>query len=126
MTTNFEDVQAFHRAFGQIVPETFSLPSDELIELRIELIAEELAEMVDELSAEEVDPLALSKEIADLLYVVYGLAATLGIPIDAVFKEVHRSNMSKLGSDGKPIYRSDGKIMKSENYSPADLSKIVR
>jgi hypothetical protein len=67
----------------------------------------------------------LLKEAADLLYVVYGIFARFGVDADKVFALVHQANMSKMGPDGKPIRREDGKILKSENYRPADLSDIV-
>jgi len=63
--------------------------------------------------------------IADLLYVVYGAALTFGIPTAEVFAEVHRSNMTKLGDDGLPIYRDDGKVLKGPHYSPPDLAPIL-
>jgi len=72
-----------------------------------------------------VNVVNLAKELADLLYVVYGTAAAYGIPIDDVYREVHRSNMSKLGPDGKPIYREDGKVLKGPNYTPADIQKVL-
>ena len=67
----------------------------------------------------------IAKELSDLLYVVYGCADVLGIPMDECFAEVHRSNMSKLDKDGKPVLREDGKILKSELYTPANLKPIL-
>ena len=69
--------------------------------------------------------LALLKELADLRYVLEGAAVSFGLPIDAAFAEVHRSNMSKLGPDGKPIKDAGGKVLKGPNYSPADLTHLV-
>ena len=63
--------------------------------------------------------------MADLLYVIYHAAITFGIPLDEVFKEVHKSNMSKLGDDGKPIFREDGKVMKGPNYKLPNLEKVL-
>lgn len=65
------------------------------------------------------------KESCDLVYVVVGLCVAMGLPFDEAFKRVHESNMSKLGEDGKPIYRDDGKILKGPNYKKADLSDLV-
>jgi predicted HAD superfamily Cof-like phosphohydrolase len=67
----------------------------------------------------------LLKELSDLRYVTEGCAVSLGLPIDAAYAEVHRSNMSKLGPDGRPLYRDDGKVLKGPDYAPADMTKLV-
>jgi len=99
----------------------------EFLKLRLRLIEEEFREVQDELLDAingQGDMLRLAKELADLKYVVYGTEVLLDIPSDAVFREVHRSNMSKLGTDGKPVRREDGKVLKGPNYSPADLTRV--
>ncbi len=125
-----EMVQQFHEAFGGAINVPFS---DKSINLRIDLIDEEVEEVVDELMVKDQEGLStnlkpdtkkLTKELADLLYVVYGAAVTFGLPLEEVFVEVHKSNMSKLGEDGKPIYREDGKILKGPNYKEPDLGKL--
>jgi predicted HAD superfamily Cof-like phosphohydrolase len=63
--------------------------------------------------------------LTDLLYVVYGAGHAYGIDLDKCFDEVHRSNMSKLGLDGKPIYRGDGKVLKGPNFFQPDLNNII-
>ena len=63
--------------------------------------------------------------LTDLLYVVYGAGHAFGIDLDECFSEVHESNMSKLGEDGKPIYREDGKVMKGPHYFPPELKEIL-
>jgi predicted HAD superfamily Cof-like phosphohydrolase len=116
-------VREFTKAMGQPLdqPCGFDLGYDAKLEsMRFRLIIEELNEFTDATDKEN-----LLKEMADLLYVVYGYAATYGLPIDEAFKRVHESNMSKLGDDGKPLYREDGKVLKGPNYKPADLSKLV-
>ena len=65
------------------------------------------------------------KELADLVYVCYQYAANLGWDLDEAMDRVHKSNMSKLGEDGNPIYREDGKVLKGPNYQPPDLSDLV-
>jgi len=98
------------------------------IELRWRLIKEEYKELEDELfptTSKELDIKKVAKELADLLYVVYGCADVLGIDADGVFEQVHASNMSKLGEDGKPIRREDGKVLKGPNYAPPDLSWVT-
>ena len=65
------------------------------------------------------------KELADLVYVCYQYAANLGWDLDEAMHRVHESNMSKLGEDGKPIYREDGKVLKGPNYIPPNLEDLV-
>ena len=67
----------------------------------------------------------IADALTDLLYVVYGMGAAMGIELDYTFGDVHRSNMSKLGEDGKPIYREDGKVLKGPNYKPPNLYDII-
>ena len=123
--TNFEQVMEFHRKFGDPPTLIPSVPTDEVQELRWRLLDEEYLEVSDELGKPEINIYALAKEIADLLYVTYGLGLAFGLDMDAVFAEVHRSNMSKLGPDGKPILREDGKFLKGPNYTPADIETVV-
>ena len=68
----------------------------------------------------------LAKELTDLLYVCYWTAAKIGIDVNEAFRRVHASNMSKLGPDGKPGKREDGKVLKGPNYHAPDLSGVVR
>jgi predicted HAD superfamily Cof-like phosphohydrolase len=123
MSSNFKKVQEFHKAFGLNYPTvpTLDIP-EELTILRAKLIDEEVKELKEGVANNDLFNVA--KELADILYVVYGYADCLGIDLDVAFAEVHRSNMSKLGPDGKPIYREDGKILKGPNYSPADMNVI--
>jgi len=125
--TNFDKVKEFHRVFGLDLRDAPAINADtdgDLIKLRLSLMDEELAEVREAIM--EHDLLSMAKELADLLYVVYGTAAVFGIPIDDVFAEVHRSNMSKLGEDGKPVYREDGKVLKGPNYKEADISCVLK
>jgi len=120
--TREEIVQEFHEAFGHPVGE--ELPPlgdiDQLMRLRLRLLWEEVMEIVEANTKEN-----LLKELADLQYVLSGFAVTFGLPLDEAFRRVHESNMSKLGEDGKPIYREDGKVLKGPNYQPPDLSDLV-
>jgi len=68
---------------------------------------------------------ALLKEMADLQYVLSGMAVALGLNLGEAFRRVHESNMSKLGDDGKPIYRDDGKVLKGPNYRKPELGDLV-
>ncbi len=101
---------------------TLDVP-DQVKSLRCELIEEEAREFRDALEADEI--VEVADAIADLLYVVYGAALTFGIPVREVFAEVHRSNMTKLDDDGKPMLRSDGKLMKGRNFSPRNLLPLL-
>jgi NTP pyrophosphatase (non-canonical NTP hydrolase) len=122
--TIFDMIEEFHVAFGHPVNGFINRKQ---IELRTTLIMEETSEALEELDAEpnDVDKIKLTKELADVLYVVIGTAVAFGLPLEKAFKEVHRSNMSKLGADGKPILREDGKVLKGPNYSEADIGQFL-
>jgi len=117
--SNFEKVVEFNRAMGR---DGAKYDYD----LGLKLIVEEFEELLNELSSPSIDRTALAKELADLLYVCYSAADNWNIPIDKVFDRVHQANMSKLGPDGKPVYREDGKIMKGPNYQPPQLEFIFK
>lgn len=122
--TNFQRVIEFHRAFGHpVAGRPVNLP-EELQELRFALVEEELEEWRD--AVRERDVIEQADALLDLLYVTYGALAVLGVDADAGFAEVHRANMSKLGADGRPILRPDGKILKGPDYKEPDLGPIVR
>lgn len=148
LKSNFEQVQDFHLIFDNGYKDS-NIENKDRIFLRGKLLLEELVEVFDELNLQiymehnssnhsyaprvafkqdknhKIDKAKVAKELADLLYVTYGAGDTMDIPMDDVYAEVHRSNMSKLGRDGKPIRREDGKILKSELYKPADINKIL-
>jgi predicted HAD superfamily Cof-like phosphohydrolase len=163
-------VAEFHRIFGCATDVPLSGAPDELLDLRIDLIAEELREVLEAMRAH--DPLAVARELADLAYVTVGTAVAFGlilrdcgqtlarslvadcgsvnvaialrantltedlsllvatlyryarlyeIDLDAAVTEVHRANLSKLGDDGIPVLRADGKVLKSKNFRPPDM-----
>jgi len=122
--TNANKVKLFMESFGQEVKSKPEFPSDDTVKLRIELISEELQELVDACNANDI--IEVADALTDILYVTYGAAHSFGVPIDECFKEVQRSNMSKLGEDGKPIYREDGKVMKGPNYSVPNLKNVLQ
>ena len=126
-------VRDFHVATGSAVDAPFS---GELLALRSKLLAEELNELqheiergIAELAArgdvERETKLNLLKEMADVQYVLSGMAVTFGLPLEAVFGRVHDSNMSKLGEDGKPALREDGKVLKGPRYHPPKLDDLI-
>ena len=121
--TNFELVGDFMEAFGQDVQFEPTWPDFNTRELRLELIQEELDELSDAIA--DRDMIQIADALTDLLYVVYGAGHTFGLDLDECFQEVHRSNMSKLGENGRPIYREDGKVMKGPSFFEPDLEGIL-
>ena len=121
--SNFEKVGDFMEAFGQEVLYMPTLPDFNLAALRLDLIEEEVQELRDGLGRSSL--LEVADALTDILYVVYGAGHAFGIDLDDCFSEVHRSNMTKLGEDGRPMYRDDGKVMKGPNYEEPDLSQFV-
>ena len=121
--TPFELVGDFMEVFGQQVNCEPTLRDRETQDLRIDLISEELEEL--QLAITNNDIVEVADALTDLLYVVYGAGHAFGIDLDECFMEVHDSNMSKLGEDGKPIYREDGKVLKGPGYFAPNLEEIV-
>jgi len=126
-----EALVEFHETYGLVINESpigFTFEEDEdkteLFQLRSNLVMEEYSEW--QAAHEGEDLVELADAICDLVYVLVGTAVSYGIPFDRCFAEVQRSNMSKLGEDGKPIVReTDGKILKGPNFSPPDLHSII-
>jgi len=121
--TNFELVEDFMEAMGQEVNAVPTWPEDDIQRLRLDLIEEELDEL--HYAIDNKDMVEIADALGDLLYVVYGAGHAFGIDLDECFKEIHASNMSKLGPDGKPIKREDGKVLKPDTFFPPDLKKIL-
>ena len=122
--TNFESVKIFMETFGQEVKNKASFPNEKIVKLRSSLIEEELSELKIALEQKNLEEVA--DALTDILYVTYGAGHAFGINLDKCFEEVQKSNMSKLGEDGKPIYNDKGKVMKSIKYSPPDFKKILK
>ena len=122
-TSNFEKVGDFMEAFGQRVEMEHTLPDFNTRELLLELIQEELEELSDAVA--DRDMIQIADALTDLLYVVYGAGHAFGLDLDECFEEVHRSNMSKLGENGRPIHREDGKVLKGPGYFEPDLEGIL-
>lgn len=132
--TMYEMVREFHEATGLDVRdepigikagpvETWPESTARLWKLRMRLVEEEFDEF--EVAMRQGDLVAIADAIMDLHYVLSGTSVSFGIPEDECFAEVHRSNMSKLNEDGTAIKREDGKILKSDRYSPPDLESII-
>ena len=121
--TNFEKVGLFMSTFGQEVKKKSSLSTDKINKLRIDLIEEELNELKDAIKKKDIKEVA--DALTDILYVTYGAGHAFGINLNDCFEEVQKSNMSKLGDNGKPIYNEDGKVMKGPKYFKPDLKKFL-
>ena len=122
--TNFKKVGVFMKTFGQEVKNKPSFSTEKINQLRISLIQEELDELKEAMTNNDL--LEVADALTDLLYVTYGAGHAFGIDLDKCFNEVQKSNMSKLGKDGKPIYNEFGKVMKGPNYFKPDLSKFIK
>ena len=121
--SNFEMVGDFMEAFGQEVLYMPKMTDTNLAALRLDLINEEVQELRDGLGKRSM--LEIADALTDILYVVYGAGHAFGIDLDECFNEVHRSNMTKLGEDGRPLYRDDGKVMKGPNYEDPNLEQFL-
>ena len=113
-------VKEFHKMFGVLIRSSPGLVDEATRELRIRLIREELGEF--EKAANDKDLVKIADALADLLYVTCGTGVSYGIDLEPVFKEVHKSNMSKGDPDVRLI---NGKIQKAKNYRPPDLQPIL-
>ena len=122
--TNFEKVGLFMSTFGQEVKTRPSLSSEKINNLRISLINEELEEFKQAIKNNDLKEAI--DALTDILYVTYGAGHAFGVNLDKCFEDVQKSNMSKLGKDGKPIYNEDGKVMKGPNYFKPNFSKFIK
>lgn len=127
MQKQLKAVQEFHTAFaiGHSEVPRADLGTTKNI-LRYELMREENEEYFE--AVQNHDLTEIADALGDMLYILCGTIIEHGLQhkIEEVFDEIQRSNMSKLGTDGKPIYREDGKVMKGPNYFKPDFSKILK
>lgn len=126
-------VREFHLAFDIEVDKPMTA---ERLDFRKRLIAEEVEELYAEIDKAKAEiaadgavtretMAAMMKEMADVQYILSGMAVTFGLPSDRVLERVHQSNMSKLGADGKPVRRADSKVMKGPHYRPPQLDDLI-
>ena len=111
------------QTFGQDVNTKPSFPDDRIVNLRNSLIEEELSELKEAVKNKDITEVA--DALTDILYVTYGAGHAYGIDLDKCFDEVQKSNMSKLGEDGKPIYHENGKVKKGPNYFKPNFKKFL-
>ncbi len=114
----------FHAAYGlpvRLSPDV--AVGEDQVRLRLALIQEEVGELAA--AARAGDIVGVADALADIVYVAYGTAHVYGIELDAVLDEVHASNMTKLGADGRPVRRADGKILKGPSYRPPDIAGVL-
>ena len=123
MYTPLQMVREFSSVMDQPLDQPWPKDAD-LENLRWDLISEEYGECCDESSTGN-RPASMLKELADLVYVCFGYAATYGWDLDTALERVHASNMSKLGDDGLPIKNAEGKVIKGPNYQYPDLNDLV-
>ena len=122
--SNFQSVKKFMQTFGQEIQDMADFPNKKIVQLRCDLIKEELDELNQAIKDKDIKEVA--DALTDILYVTYGAGHAFGIDLDKCFNEVQRSNMSKLGADGKPIYNEHGKVMKGPNYFKPNLNKFLK
>jgi|TARA_B100001094_G_C17953199_1_gene681665 predicted HAD superfamily Cof-like phosphohydrolase len=122
--SNFESVKNFMQTFGQEVKSKAEFPNEKIVHLRYELIKEELDELNQAIKDKDLKEVA--DALTDILYVTYGAGHAFGINLDKCFDEVQKSNMSKLDSNGKPLYHESGKVMKGPNYFKPNLNKFLK
>ncbi|NAS32616.1 hypothetical protein GTQ40_16665 [Flavobacteriaceae bacterium R38] len=126
MKRKLEAVAEFHNAFGLGIKETpVAFLGEDKLKLRFNLMAEENEEYIE--AAKNNDLVEVADALGDMLYILCGTILEHGMQykIEEVFEEIQRSNMSKLGEDGKPIYREDGKVMKGPSYFKPNIKEIL-
>ena len=127
MQKQINSVKEFHTAFGIGYSESIKGDLGEnKNRLRFNLMKEENEEYLE--AVQNNDVVEIADALGDMLYILCGTIIEHGLQhkIEAVFDEIQRSNMSKLGEDGKPIYREDGKVMKGPNYFKPNFEEILK
>jgi predicted HAD superfamily Cof-like phosphohydrolase len=120
-----EQLREFHTAFKLHMQDELGLDDvpDDLLWLRFKLLAEEVNEYAE--AALDRDLVKIADALADIVYVAYGTALTVGINLDKVIAEIHRSNMTKLDENGQALLRADGKVLKSHLYERPNIKAAL-
>lgn len=116
-------VEQFHVTYGLPVTYKPGIPDTEQVLLRENLLEEEYREYVD--ASWRGDLVEIADALADMIYIIHGTALVYGLPLDEIFDEVHRSNMSKLDENGNVVRRDDGKVLKGKNFEPPRIAEIL-
>jgi len=127
MQKQLEAVKLFHTTYGLGISENMKADlGTQKNNLRFDLMKEENEEYLE--AVQNNDIVEIADALGDMLYILCGTILEHGLQhkIEAVFDEIQRSNMSKLGADGKPIYREDGKVMKGPNYFKPNFEAILK
>ena len=127
MKKQLDAVKEFHSAFGLGISEQPKADLGDAVNmLRFNLMKEENEEYLE--AVQNNDLTEIADALGDMLYILCGTIIEHGLQykIEEVFDEIQRSNMSKLGEDGKPIYREDGKVMKGPNYFKPNFEEILK
>lgn len=124
MKKQIDDVKKFHESFGITNNDVPTLNKESFM-LRFNLMKEENEEYLE--AANNNDMVEVADALGDMLYILCGTIIEHGMQhkIDEVFSEIQNSNMSKLGDDGNPIYREDGKVLKGPNYFKPNIKRIL-
>jgi predicted HAD superfamily Cof-like phosphohydrolase len=125
MKNKLKSVADFHEVFKIGNADKMTLLDEKNYQLRYDLLKEENEEYLE--ASKKGDMVEIADAIGDMLYILCGTILKHGLEhkIEEVFDEIHRSNMSKLDENGKPIYREDGKVLKSKLYFRPDIKKIL-
>nr|WP_216386783.1 nucleoside triphosphate pyrophosphohydrolase family protein [Arcanobacterium phocae] len=137
-------VRQFHEVYHLPIVDDAPNADRERVHMRLALIAEEFSELVGAVYGKQArsdiesawaraqshddlsrDTIEVADALGDLVYVIYGMALELGIPLPKVLEEIQASNLSKLGADGEPIYREDGKVLKGPDYFPPRIARAL-
>lgn len=108
---------------GELVMSIVSAKKQKLFDLLFQFIQEQIVQLDED--DIDINLVGVADALADKEYINHGTALSFGIPLDAVFHEVHSSNLSKLDEMGMPIFREDGKAMKGPKYQPPNISKVL-
>lgn len=136
-------VRQFHEVYGLPIQHDEPEVDRERVHMRMRLIYEEVSELTGAVYGDKArrmleetisslpddgtrDTIETADALADLIYVIYGMALECGISLPAVLREVQASNLSKLDGEGKPIYREDGKVLKGDNFFPPNVKSALK
>ena len=119
----YDQLEEFHALYGAYRQESPAFPPQQISDLRLDLIREEVTELEEAVAGGDL--IGVADALGDLLYVTAGAMLAFGVDGRRVLAEIHRSNLSKLGDDGKPILGPTGKVLKGPGFSPPDIAGVL-